>query len=68
MSNVKTFSLEEFKTIRFLSLEHGDSAITLSIVESNPHKSMEIMLGITDARAIMDDIGIRINEITQEKT
>jgi len=66
MSNTRTFAEKKFQKIKFISIEHGLTSITLSIIESPPHKSMEILLSADEARAIATDLIGRIDEITNE--
>jgi len=64
MSNTKTFAEEKIQKIRFLSLDHGTSHITLSIIESNPHRSMEVILSPIEANKIASDLMTRVAEIS----
>jgi len=63
MSNAKTFALTKIEKAKFVCLEHGQDCITLSIVESSPHKSMEILLSCIEAKKIVFDLSARIQEV-----
>ena len=66
MSDTKAFGERTYEAINFISLEHGYKVITLSIIESSPHRSMSNLLEPDEAIRLAEDLIRRAKLIKAE--